>query len=354
VIFHASSQRARRAALGAALGLLVAAALAAPAHASEAIDSFTTTTSTTAAGAHPDLSTSFTLHEPGSPEAAQNVIFNAPQGLFGNPYAITHCTSADFALDQCPSNSQAGVITVYASQSGDQIVECIFEYGKTTAYGSSVPCSPAPPIREPTEVRAEATGLTLGETYHYRLHTLDGLGHILNSPDQEFISESPTASLYGNAKPHLLGTAPIFDVEPVGTETALFAFIVPSLNIPINIPVAVRTGGDYGLRFTVKDISQSTPLAGADLTFWGFPADSSHDGQRFPKGVPGSPSNCPGVADRLPWQTPAGEHPRSPADRQPDHLRRAAGHEPHRADLPGPRPSHYGREQLSGDDRLPA
>ena len=98
-------------------------------------------------------------------------------------------------------------------------------------------------------------------------------------------------------QPYLLGTAPIFDVEPQGDQTALFAFIVPTLNIPINIPVAVRTGGDYGLRFTVQDISQSTPLAGADLTFWGFPADSSHDAQRFPKGSPGNPSNCPGLAD---------------------------------------------------------
>ena len=140
------------------------------------------------------------------------MIFNAPEGLFGNPYAITHCTSADFALDQCPSNSQAGLITV-----------------------------------------SDASGL--------------------------------------------LGTAPIFDLVPQGDETALFAFIVPSLHIPINIPVAVRTEGDYGLRFTVQDISQSTPLAAADLTFWGFPADSSHDLQRFPKGAPGSPSDCPGLTD---------------------------------------------------------
>ena len=202
--------KAIAAAFAATLGLALVAA--SPAVASEAIDSFTTTTSNTSAGAHPDFSTSFALHAPGAPEAAQNVIFNAPEGLFGNPYAITHCTSSDFALDQCPTNSQAGLITVY-----------------------------------------------------------DDSG--------------------------LLGTAPIFDVDPLGDQTALFAFIVPTLNIPINIPVAVRTGGDYGLRFTVQDISQSTPLAGADLTFWGFPADSSNDDQRFPKGAPGDPSNCPGLTD---------------------------------------------------------
>jgi hypothetical protein len=199
------------------VSLLLVVALAAPAQASEGIESFSTTTSTTNAGGHPDLSTAFMLEEPGVHEAAMNVVFNAPQGIFGNPYAITHCTTSDFALDRCPSNSQAGLITVYANYKGNQ--------------------------------------------------------------------------------DYLLGTAPIFDVEPVGTETALLAFIVPTLNIPINIPVAVRTGTDYGLRFTVQDISQLTPLAGATLTIWGFPALPKHNAERFPKGTPGEPSNCLQVAN---------------------------------------------------------
>ena len=211
------------AALAVALGVA-----AAPAAASEKIDSFTTSTSTTQAGGHPDLTTSFTLENPGAPEAAQNVIFNAPGGLFGDPYATIHCTSSDFALDQCPSDSQAGLITVY-----------------------------------------------------------DNSG--------------------------LLGTAPIFDLETPGEPTALFAFIVPTLNIPIQIPVAVRTGGDYGLRFTVSNITQVTPLAGASLTFWGFPAAASHAAERFPKGVPGEPANCAGLTDTscIKGLTPASEpvHP---------------------------------------------
>jgi hypothetical protein len=188
-------------------------ALPAPAMASLGIESFSTTSSDHTAGGHPDLTTSFMLDEPGVEEAARNVIFEAPEGIFGNPYAITHCTSVDFALAKCPATSQAGLVTVYANYKGD--------------------------------------------THR------------------------------------LLGTAPIFDVEPQAEQTALFAFIVPTLDIPINIPVAVRTAGDYGLRFTVQEISQSTPLAGANLTFWGFPSKDEHDAERFPKGSPGNPSNCP-------------------------------------------------------------
>ena len=199
-----------------AVAAVLALATAVPAMASEQIESFNTTTSTTQAGGHPDLETSFVLRSPGEPEAAQNVIFNAPQGLFGNTNAITQCTSVDFAQDECPSNSQVGLITVYANYEGN--------------------------------------------------------------PDD------------------LLGTAPLYDLEP-GPNTALLAFVVPTLDIPINIPVAVRTESDYGLRFTVQDISQLTPLASANLTFWGLPSSTGHSSQRFPKGSPGNPAGCVGLTN---------------------------------------------------------
>ena len=64
------------------------------------------------AGGHPDLSASFTLADPGGAEVARNVTFQAPEGIFGNPNAVTECPPASFALDRCPSDSQAGVITV--------------------------------------------------------------------------------------------------------------------------------------------------------------------------------------------------------------------------------------------------
>jgi hypothetical protein len=195
-----------------ALTLLVPA----PAEAKLDIESFTTTSSNSAAGAHPDLSTSFRFIEPGVEESAKNVVFNAPEGLFGNSGALLRCSSSDFALTQCPPNSQAGTVTVYARHNG--------------------------------------------------------------TPNK------------------LLGTAPIFNLDPGLDSTALFAFIAPTVNIPIQIPVAVRTGTDYGLRFTVSELTQTTPLAGADLTFWGFPASDSHNSERFPKGSPGEPAGCPEMA----------------------------------------------------------
>ncbi len=114
------------------------------------------------------------------------------------------------------------------------------------------------------------------------------------------VSQIGLITLYANyeGNPHdLLGTAPIYDLEPGTEQTALFGFIVPKLGIPISVPVAVRTSGDYGLRFTVSEITQETPLAAAELTIWGFPAEATHDPQRFPEGSPGNPAGCVGETE---------------------------------------------------------
>ena len=90
------------------------------------------------------------------------------------------------------------------------------------------------------------------------------------SPNSQVGLITVYANYEGNPN-YLLGTAPIYDMVPGAEETARFSFIVPILDIPIAIPVTVRTGSDYGLRFTVSDITQLTPLASAHLTFWGIP-----------------------------------------------------------------------------------
>jgi len=195
---------------------LAGLAIPAAAAAESSIESFEVDSSTTQAGGHPDLRTKFRLDAPGQPEAASDVEVNLPQGMFGNPNAVTPCSAANFALTQCAPDSQVGLVTVWANYLGD--------------------------------------------------------------PDT------------------LLGTAPVYNVEPGEDQTALFGFNIPKLQTPVSIPVAVRTGSDYGMRFTVAGISQTTPLAAADIRFWGFPADPVNDVERFPKGSPGAPGACIGQA----------------------------------------------------------
>jgi hypothetical protein len=105
-----------------------------------------------------------------------------------------------------------------------------------------------------------------------------------------------TVWAYHNGNPEdLLGTAPLFDTEPTASETARLQFVVPVVKIPIAIPVRVRTGSDWGLSFSVTEISQKTPLRKVKMTVWGAPLLETHESERFPVG---SPENTPGCEEQ--------------------------------------------------------
>ena len=101
--------------------------------------------------------------------------------------------------------------------------------------------------------------------------------------------------LYEGDEFHTFGVAPLYDMEPAGEEeTARLAFTVPGVNIPITIPIKVRTGSDYGLTLKVTGITQQIPLREALIKVWGFPAKPENDELRFEIGKPGDPPGCPG------------------------------------------------------------
>jgi len=98
---------------------------------------------------------------------------------------------------------------------------------------------------------------------------------------------------YDNDPDHLLGTVPVYNMATVSEdEAARLSFVAPIVNIPITVPITVRSDSDYGLRMGVTGISQQVPLRAADFTIWGFPADPEHDRERFKLGSPGNPPAC--------------------------------------------------------------
>jgi hypothetical protein len=98
------------------LGLLLAGfMIAAPsAHAASfGIQSFSASSSTRQAGAHADLSTSFTFNTDSlgnTVEQAKDVKVTLPPGVVGNPQAIPKCTDLDFQAFNCPADSQVGIL----------------------------------------------------------------------------------------------------------------------------------------------------------------------------------------------------------------------------------------------------
>jgi hypothetical protein len=116
--------------------------------------------------------------------------------------------------------------------------------------------------------------------------------------------ECPSSSQIGLITTHtkpageptrLLGTAPIYEISPEADETARLGFVLPTVDLPVEVPVAVRADSDYGLSFLAQNLPQAVPLAGANLTLWAAPESPSHDSERFAKGTPSEPAGCPGI-----------------------------------------------------------
>ncbi len=103
---------------------------------------------------------------------------------------------------------------------------------------------------------------------------------------------------YGGDPNYVFGTVPVYNLQPVGeNESARLAFVVPTLNIPIAVPISVRSESDYGLTMSFSGISQLVPLAAANMEIWAFPTDTSHDPDRFRPGSAESPPGCAGLVN---------------------------------------------------------
>ncbi len=113
-----SAGRATRILILLAACLSLTGALCGNAAANEPILSFTLGSTSTQAGAHPNITASFQLGSVGDPEIAKNIHVNLPAGVFGNPGAIPKCQSTDFALNECAPATQAGLVTIFAKYEG--------------------------------------------------------------------------------------------------------------------------------------------------------------------------------------------------------------------------------------------
>jgi streptogramin lyase len=84
------------------------------------------------------------------------------------------------------AEAQATLHGTVEVESGTSVPSCTFEYGPTTAYGSSVPCSPGGPYTADISVSAALSGLTPGVDYHYRVSATNAGGFTQVGEDQVF------------------------------------------------------------------------------------------------------------------------------------------------------------------------
>ena len=105
------------------------------------------------------------------------------------------------------------------ADAGD-IIDCHFEYGTDTTYGTSVPCVPAAPIESPTDVSADISGLTPSTIYHFTLVVSSGSAGSVSGNDNTFqttgppiVQSQPATNITENSA--TLNAA----VDPAGFET---------------------------------------------------------------------------------------------------------------------------------------
>jgi hypothetical protein len=106
---------------------------------------------------------------------------------------------------------------------------------------------------------------------------------------------------------HLMGTEPVYLLEPTAEEPERLGFAFPIVGTRVEIPVRLRTGSDYGLDLAIQELPPSAPVTSAELSLWGVPGAPSHDTQHP---LPGEcagltmakcilPSRPPGI-----WEVP--------------------------------------------------
>jgi len=71
---------------------------------------------------------------------------------------------------------------------------------------------------------------------------------------------------------------PVYNLETPGAVAAEFGFIEAS--VPVSLDASVRTGSDYGVSVTSRNIAQALPVVGTSVTIWGVPGAASHDKYR--------------------------------------------------------------------------
>ena len=79
----------------------------------------------------------------------------------------------------------------------------------------------------------------------------------------------------------LAATVPLYSLEPAAGEPARFGFLEPVGPVILDTSVSPSgNDGGYKVVVSVPDAPDSEPVIGAQVTFWGVPADPRHDTTR--------------------------------------------------------------------------
>ncbi len=257
----------------AATALAAIATMASTARAGLGVAELTTASSTSQAGAHPNLTANFALNTEalGNPTGQiRRATLTLPPGLLGDPEAVERCGQADFQEFHCPTDTQVGVLDASLTvcqgvstplraeaEPGEEIVTLENTNGLCASEGADTITIGAGALAETAQIAYVLSETTVAlKSPLTRTH---GTGEAVTQ-----LAKSVTAPI------------PLFDLEPTSGHAATLgaSVLVASMLVQIDL------SPDGGLLTTIEEISTLLPMTGAELTLWGVPANPEHDAQR--------------------------------------------------------------------------
>lgn len=148
------------------------------------------------------------------------------------------------ALGASGTTTTGATLHAEVDPNGTAVSTCAFEYGTSSSYGSSVPCSSSPGAgREPVAVSAELGGLAALTTYHFRV-VVSGPAGTAASDDETFSTMADAPATATSPPSSVTETSAVLGgaVDPEGAATScVFEFEGG------DIPCAPAPGAGVGL-----------------------------------------------------------------------------------------------------------
>jgi hypothetical protein len=123
--------------------------------------------------------------------------------IFGPDIVIPTVTTTPATNVSETSATLNGHLDPDTAHGGGEVGECVFEYGTSSAYGHTAPCSPPAPYSLPADISAAVSGLQHGSTYHFRVKATNVNG-TSESEDETFTTAGlaviDSATSYFNGK----------------------------------------------------------------------------------------------------------------------------------------------------------